>query len=82
MVWWEVTLVFLEVTVAFLEVTVVHVCLGTADGGRVEAGGRAALAGGGGGAVVWIILSRESLSRSATLVVSVATFSTRAGLLY
>lgn len=67
----------MESLLFFLEVMVGHVCLGTAGGGARGAGGLAWPAGGGGGVAVWIVLRRKSLSGSATLVVSLATFSTR-----
>lgn len=67
--------------VGLLEVTVAHVCLGTASGGGGVAGGRTGPAGGCEGVAAWIILRRGSLSSSAPLVVSFATFSTSAGLL-
>lgn len=82
--------------VACLEATLAQVCRGTAAGGGSEAGrhggqvgaagrGGAELeepVGGGGGAADWMILRRETLSSFATLLVSVASFSTSAGPLW
>lgn len=66
---------------AFLDATLPQVCLGNAGGGgggRGSPGGRLGPAGGGGRVTDWEI----SLSSSATLVVMVAIFSTRAGSLW
>lgn len=64
---------------AFLEATWAQVCGGDAGG---AGGGPEATDGGGGGAAELMVLRREAFSRSPTLVMRVATFSTRAGLLW
>lgn len=65
---------------AFLVATLAQVCWGAADGMLVEP--KAAVLGSGGGAADLRVLSREAVSRFATLVVRVASFSTRAGKLW
>lgn len=64
---------------ALLEAMLAQVCWGGAEAVLAARGGAAA---GGGGAPVLRLVTREDFSMSATLVVRVATFSTRPGSLW